>query len=715
MASIGRWAAVLLLCAPLLGCSATPAPKPVAPTTPPTTPPTTTPAWAAPDGCSTTKSTPTPLRVSTSYALDSGGHSDVTTVDFGLLEGRPVAISAGVEGTVRFWSLPGFAPAAKPLPGTAATYVPLGQRAGVLTTGDSGGRLWDLAARRIVLHFPKDSVYALGDYRGVQALFVSDGRTVRIWNPGTRALIGTLVTTGVRAMAVGRMNGRPILVAYEGEEAPFRIWDLTTRRRIGREFFINDEYASADWMRITDIGGVPVLLVRTYQGILQWDLNSQKPRSVTISRGVPDNPDEFASAALSGEPAVLAAGEENHDGHVLTRAVPSAVTLWDPGNGGRLATLAGHGGTVTALATGRLKGAPVLLSGSEDNTVRLWDLRTHRQIGPPSPSGPVNGVETAALADVNGRSLAVTAEDDGTLRAWDAATGRPVGAPFGGPAAGAAREYAGYVTVTEVDGIPVAVVADRPDRLTVWNLRDFTQLARVAVPRQPGDEAPLGSLVAVRRDGRPLILTATQSGGRLIIHTTDLAGRRLIDTLDLGPRPMSSNVETSLSSVGGQAVAVATRPSGKVQVWDVATKQRVSSLAVAPLPGERRTGGFHVGRVGLFGCRPALFATREDSAMIRVLDPLTGADLVPPIDAGSAAGGLYSAWVGPIATVRGRTLALVSVRLDDTGHTRLWDLTARTPLTKPAEKVYSRAFAADDRHVIAPGPEERMLVWPLKR
>ncbi|MEV4165228.1 hypothetical protein [Nonomuraea dietziae] len=44
---------------------------------------------------------PPPLLVSAPVPLDSGGHSDITDVTFGHLNGVPLAISAGAEGVIR--------------------------------------------------------------------------------------------------------------------------------------------------------------------------------------------------------------------------------------------------------------------------------------------------------------------------------------------------------------------------------------------------------------------------------------------------------------------------------------------------------------------------------------------------------------------------------------------------------------------------------------
>ena len=140
--------------------------------------------------------------------------------------------------------------------------------------------------------------------------------------------------------------------------------------------------------------------------------------------------------------------------------------------------LTGHTNWVFGVATAQLDGRPVVVSGSDDDTVRVWDLATGTPVGDPlhrphrrgvarwrprswtgarwwSPAaatrrcgcgtwppanrsahpftghtGPVCAVATAQL---DGRPVVVSGSADDTVRVWDLATGKPVGDPVHRP------------------------------------------------------------------------------------------------------------------------------------------------------------------------------------------------------------------------------------------------------------------------------------------
>jgi Prp8 binding protein len=68
----------------------------------------------------------------------------------------------------------------------------------------------------------------------------------------------------------------------------------------------------------------------------------------------------------------------NFDGsHIYTCSADKSVCVWDPEAGKRLKKLNGHTAIVNSMQCSR-RGVPYLVSGGNDGTTKLWDLRVRR-------------------------------------------------------------------------------------------------------------------------------------------------------------------------------------------------------------------------------------------------------------------------------------------------------------------------------------------------
>jgi WD40 repeat protein/serine/threonine protein kinase len=103
---------------------------------------------------------------------------------------------------------------------------------------------------------------------------------------------------------------------------------------------------------------------------------------------------------------------------LLTGSWDQTARLWDVATGQPVGPPLAHQGRVRLVAF-RPDGQAVL-TGSEDGTARLWTTATGQPLGPPLVHG---GAVLVAAFSADGRSVA-TGSQDRTARVWDAATGQ---------------------------------------------------------------------------------------------------------------------------------------------------------------------------------------------------------------------------------------------------------------------------------------------------
>jgi WD40 repeat protein len=425
-------------------------------------------------------------------------------------------------------------------------------------------------------------------------------------------------------------------------------------------------------------------------------------------------PQIAAFNALSGTPDSVAFSP---DGTLLAVAFgregtgPSEVPLWNVRTRQQAGLLQDDSSSEIGNGFSPMAFSPdgkILAQGTNDGTVFLWDVASHRLVGEYATDPSGNGAAVSSVVfSPDGKTLAV-AGIDGTAQLWNVSTGKQSGPALrltdgptppsaiafsqdggiltavvpststGGTAAAGElvqwsvashREIGTGFSITGSAGPIQGAVAFSPngetvavgsDSLQLWSVARRRQIA--AFPKPPG-KPPQVDLLALSSDGKTL---ATYNGSGTT-EIWDVATRQLITVLPAGGSPVSA---MALSPDGTVLATITAKGTG--DLWDVATAspftaaEAVDSVAFAPV--SRVLAATVPGRPGA----------------IRLWDAATGHPIGTLPSANSS--GVGSAAFSPDGQV-------LAVGYKD-GSARLWDVAARQPMGGPLP--YPDVFASDN-------------------
>jgi WD40 repeat protein len=428
----------------------------------------------------------------------------------------------------------------------------------------------------------------------------------------------------------------------------------------------------------------------------------------------------IALGTLGARPVMVSGGEDG------------TVRVWDLASGRPLSEpLRGHKDVVHSVALGTLDGRPVIVSGGEDGTVRLWDLASGAERGEPL-RGHQRAVRSVAAGTLDGRSVIISGGDDSTVRVWDLASGAPRGEPL--------RGHQGSVSVAlgTLDGRPIIASGGAEGTVRLWDLA--SGMPRGKPQRHLKD--PVTSLALCTLDGRLLIVSGGWDG---IVRVWDAAsGTKRGKPLRSEDAFLPSSV--AVGTFEDRPVIVSGGSDG-VTLWDLALGLRlggrgpefnVDSIALGTLEGRPVivSAGDSTVRVWdlTSSTQPGEPSGEEnqDTPFAMTLGTFDGL----PVIVSSGHYGTIQLWDLASGTPRGeplpvhkdlvRSVALTTLKGRPVvvsggrdGTVRVWDLASRKPIGKPLRghtgDVSSVALATlDDRQVIVSGGFDGMVrVWDL--
>jgi len=324
--------------------------------------------------------------------------------------------TAGCDGTVRLWDIAlchhnggvihgGLAPASF-APWYSLVFSPDGKS---LITAGTKASSWDIATRRLTAAFSPNKApsWDIATRRLAAATF---GPNTVHYSAGERARLIRLLNS---PSSISASKDWKILAT--ASLYGVRLWDMTTHRQIGDTLPSGlDGESSADGHKLF---GPEVALSPDASMLATVTGDNDDARLWRVTMNRQPGPPLTIPANLGHRVASM---QFSPDGKTLATANSNGqIQLWDTATRHRLgASFAAGGVNISFSPDGKF------FAVGDGNSVRFWNVATHRASGAPLATGPGTSVVTAFSPD---GTIAATATVEGQIQLWDMATRRQIG------------------------------------------------------------------------------------------------------------------------------------------------------------------------------------------------------------------------------------------------------------------------------------------------
>jgi len=652
----------------------------------------------------------------TGYQALGGYRHGVLAVTIGQMDETDVIVFGDEDGTLQIWD-----------PGSNVTQTVLSHNGAVLAvaagrvadtdviaSGSLGTvRIWDAGWRNgptELTGYQGWSSIVIGQLNGRDVVaFGGWGGALRIWDFGTRSELPVPEepAEGVGAVAIGRINNQDVIVTG-GTYHTIRIWHPDGHSQPfavpgSRDpWSLSSNVVSA--IAVSRMNGRDVVVSGDEEGTIRiWDPSGQvEPTSLSAHD---HDVRSVAICYVDGRDVIITAGQQR-----ASDSSTGSVRLWDLAEDSATPVIlmdyqlppykAGDRGEVRSMAVGRIGGRDVVVSGGDDQTVRIRNLG-----GPPEPAaqwGHHGAVTAITIGLVEGQDVVVSASADGTLRILD-----PIGNVEPVNLMGH-NEPVYSIAAGQVEGEDVIVSAGSDQTVRIWHPAGHTEpIAFHSQVRQSESEPwQLGSTTAViGRVGNVNMIAAADDNGAYvlgrngrIVLANNWPGKKLLAAGQLARRDVvviaNRGITPFLRDAGANA--------REVQIWDPATDGKVILIS----DDLNRPESIAVGR---FGERDVIVIADTDTLLI--WDPISRVQL-------AALSGRNAFWHVAVYEMDGQEV-IVTAGADSI--TRIWKwnegLELMTELTGHVSPIDAMAVGrlGDQNGIVTGYRDGTALLWLPRR
>ncbi len=438
-------------------------------------------------------------------------------------------------------------------------------------------KLWDSATGKLLASVSAhaDAVLSLKFSDDEQWLLTTSyDNSARLWNLENRAkpkLSVTLIghtwwvwdadfVPGFRPAENGSSENKTNRIVTVGHDEKAIVWEISKQGTEAKPVIEFLEHQGPIYSVAYHPAGTEIATGGYDRKILYWNPDEIKPFDFAAAvKGEKKEPQQYV--ALTGHTGPVRAVSFSHDGNLLlSGAQDNAVKVWDLESASSIKTFRGHDGTVRACEL--TKDGRYLLSGSEDHRALLWSVDDYAEIQTLNGQELVGHREAilAAYFSPSGKEV-LTASRDRTAIIWDVNTGKERIVLKEGH-----RFLSSSALFFQNEQLLATAAADNSVR--IWNATSGAELAHLMGTGRSG-------LVAISSDDQQLVTGS--NGNDLIVWKTE----SLLKQQEVSPLAQLTGHKhpvTAIAFIPGTHQLVSADSRGRCTLWNTDTGEVIWSV-----------------------------------------------------------------------------------------------------------------------------------------